>query len=279
MKEGDRLMESNGENKTASIKQQFRDFYSYEDATLGRKYVATPFGSGEFFEQTEKYRYTLYPYLPELMEFDKHRGEKVLEIGVGEGVDHNQFAKNGAELSGIDLTPRHIDITRRRLEKLGLKSNLNVADAENLPFDDDTFDLVYSCGVLFLVPDIQRAIKEIYRVLKPGSKVIALFYNKDSFQYYLKILLWHGVVQGELQYLTPDKLKSWYAGDGFGYPPLRYLNKRDLKNLFDSFHDLSFHLTTLTPDQIPALSNYFSKKALDLLSRYFGYYITLKAFK
>lgn len=262
-----------------SIKRQYVEFYTKVEATLGRQSIKAPCDSLEFFKQTEKHRYTLYPYLKELMEFGRYKSKKVLEIGVGEGIDHCQFARNKADLCGIDLTPRHIIMTRQRLKAFGLESNLQIADAENLPFANNTFDLVYSCGVLFLVPKSLQAVDEIYRVLKPGGKVIALFYNKNSFQYYVNILIWNGIVRGELQYLALDKLKSWYAGDGFGYPPLKYFNKKGLQKLFHSFRKQNFYITTFGPQQLPIISSFLPRKVIDSLSRYFGYYITIKASK
>ncbi len=76
------------------------------------------------------------------------KGLKVLEVGVGLGADHQQFADAGAELYGIDLTEKAVEHTRKRLAYLGLESNLSVGDAEDLDFPDESFDLVYSWGVL-----------------------------------------------------------------------------------------------------------------------------------
>ena len=261
------------------IKKQYAKFYTETEATLGRGAVNISQSHEEFFKNTEKYRYSSYPYFKELMEFDKYSGKKVLEIGVGEGVDHTQFARYGAKVNGIDLTPLHVKITRDRFKYLNLETNLLIADAEDLPFPDNFFDLVYSCGILFLVPDIEKAVNEIYRVLKPGGKAIALFYNKNSFQYYVNIITYQGIVRGELQYLTFDKLKDWFAGDGFGYPPLKYFNKKELQNLFGAFHNKRIYITQLDDGQIPVISKFISKNVLNYLSSYFGYYITIKAFK
>ena len=94
-----------------------------------------------------KIRYELEPYIFDFAEFPKYRGKKVLEIGVGLGADHQQFAENGADLYGVDLTERAIANTSKRFKELGLKSTLSVEDAENLPFEDNCFDLVYSAVV------------------------------------------------------------------------------------------------------------------------------------
>ena len=84
------------------------------------------------------------------------------------GADHQKFSEAGAELYGIDLTEKAVEHTRKRLAYSGLESNLSVGDAEKLDFSDGLFDLVYSWGVLHHSPNTQKAISEVYRVLKRG---------------------------------------------------------------------------------------------------------------
>ena len=105
---------------------------------------------------------------------------RVLEIGVGLGADHQQFAEAGAELYGIDLTERAIEHTRQRMMAFGLVSNLAVGDAENLDFPDEFFDRVYSWGVLHHSPDTAKAIAEVWRVLKRGGEANIMIYHKYS---------------------------------------------------------------------------------------------------
>ena len=102
-------------------------------------------------------------------DFSHSNGKSVLEIGVGLGADHQQFAQSGAVLTGLDLTQRAVGHTRRRLEAFGLHSSLSIGDAENLPFPDESFDVVYSWGVLHHSPDTQKAVDEAYRVLRYGG--------------------------------------------------------------------------------------------------------------
>jgi ubiquinone/menaquinone biosynthesis C-methylase UbiE len=109
----------------------------------------------------------------------------VLEIGVGLGADHQLFAQAGARLAGIDLTGRAVEHARRRLALFGLESDLRVADAESLPFAGDSFDLVYSWGVLHHSPDTPRAIDEAWRVLRNGGHARVMIYHKHSLVGYM----------------------------------------------------------------------------------------------
>lgn len=130
-------------------------------------------------------RYELEPYIPGFAGFADARSKDVLEIGVGLGADHQRFAEAGARLSGVDLTERAIDHTDRRLAAFGLQSRLQTADAERLPFDDSSFDIVYSWGVLHHSPNTPKAIDEVWRVLRPGGSARIMVYHTHSLVGYM----------------------------------------------------------------------------------------------
>lgn len=108
------------------------------------------------------------PIIPDFAGFAVARGLRVLEIDIGLGADHQRFAEADAELWAIDLTASAVEHTRQRLAAFGLASHLAVGVAERLDFPDESFDLVYSLGVLHHSPDTPKAIAEVRRVLKPG---------------------------------------------------------------------------------------------------------------
>src|SRR3989441_4301759 len=115
------------------------------------------------YEAHAKARYALEPYILEFARFHEAEKKRVLEIGVGLGGDHQAFAEAGAELYGIDLTERALAHTKARLEAFGLCSHLSVDDAERLDFPGNSFDTVYSWGVLHHTPDTARAVTEVWR--------------------------------------------------------------------------------------------------------------------
>lgn len=147
-------------------KEAVREFWN--QAACGEDLYLTDTEKASYATQA-KTRYTLEPYILDFARFPETRGLRVLEIGVGLGADHQQFAEAGADLWGIDLTERAIEHTRRRLAAFGLNSHLAVGDAEHLDFHDESFDRVYSWGVLHHSPDTPRAIAEVWRVLKRGG--------------------------------------------------------------------------------------------------------------
>ncbi len=133
------------------------------------------------FDSEEAERYRLEPYIAAFARFPGGEGLEVLEVGVGRGVDHLQWARaKPMRLVGIDLTPRAVSVTRRRLAVKGFPHVVFVGDAENLPFHDGSFDLVYSYGVLHHSPDTKKAVREVWRVLRPGGECRVMIYHRNS---------------------------------------------------------------------------------------------------
>ncbi len=173
-------------------KSAVRDFW--DEASCGEtRYLPRPDADG--YRAHARTRYRLEPYIEHFARFSEAKDKDVLEIGVGLGADHQRFAEAGARLTGIDLAPRAINQTGHRLGLFGLASNLQVADAENLPFADASFDIVYSWGVIHHSPDMRKAAREILRVLRPGGRFAVMIYHRWSFVGYM-LWLRYGLLRG-----------------------------------------------------------------------------------
>jgi len=148
-------------------------------------------GDREFFEEAERVRYKHHFYLPELFDEIARRkpGGKLLEVGCSMGTDLLQLARRGMKVTGIDLTEEGIKLAEKRFAMYGLPAELKIDDAENLSFADNTFDVVYSFGVLHHTPDTQKSIDEVLRVLKPGGLAVIMLYHRRSFNYVVHRLL------------------------------------------------------------------------------------------
>jgi ubiquinone/menaquinone biosynthesis C-methylase UbiE len=138
-------------------------------------------GTREFFADLDDYRFDKLHYLPRLVDFSAYRGQSLLEVGCGIGTDLARFARGGAEVTGIDLSQTAIDLARKNfaLNNLSAKE-LRVANAEQLPYADASFDVVYGHGVIQYTADPARLIRECHRVLKPGGTGIFMVYNRVS---------------------------------------------------------------------------------------------------
>ena len=169
---------------TDQDKKQVKEFW--DKASCGEDLYLH--GLDEFAYQTQAgKRYELEPYITTFAGFSDARGLRVLEIGVGLGADHQKFAEAGAILDGIDLTERAITHTKQRFKVMELSSKLIVGDAENLHYEDDFFDVVYSWGVLHHSPNTPKAIREVFRVLKKGGEARIMIYNKHCM---VGLMLW-----------------------------------------------------------------------------------------
>lgn len=150
-----------------------------------------PPGTAEFFAAATEFRDRIeQPWLPEVVPFHEMAGRRVLEIGSGPGFDAYKFSRAGAVYTGIDITPENIDRAKAHLAFFGIPIDVRIGDAENLSFDDATFDEVYSNGVLHHVPDVGKAFREIRRVLKPGGRFHVIVYNRRSIVYGWIVLKW-----------------------------------------------------------------------------------------
>ncbi|HTY88362.1 MAG TPA: methyltransferase domain-containing protein [Candidatus Acidoferrum sp.] len=138
--------------------------------------------SREYFEQIEQFRYASQPFIHAFAQFTRYHGKRVLEVGFGAGTDFIQWLRAGALASGIDLTEEALANLSHRIEVYGLPKpeRIQVADAENLPFESNTFDLGYSWGVLHHTPDTEKSIRELARVLRPGGEMKIMLYNRHS---------------------------------------------------------------------------------------------------
>lgn len=137
-------------------------------------------GTRAYFAEVERARYELEPFIPGFAQFEHWRGKRVLEVGVGLGTDFVRFVRAGADATGVDLTHASVELVRQRLVQDGLYAELEVADAEELPFEDSTYDLIYSWGVLHHTPDTRRALGEIRRLIRPGGEARIMLYSRRS---------------------------------------------------------------------------------------------------
>jgi ubiquinone/menaquinone biosynthesis C-methylase UbiE len=224
--------------------------------------------SREWFEKVEDHRYQVEPFIHSVAQFTRHHGKKLLEVGVGAGTDHLQWARAGLDCHGVDLTDEAIETTRRRLEIYGLTSNLQRIDAETLPFDDDSFDLVYSWGVIHHSEHPHKIVAEIHRVLKKGGTFIGMMYGRYSL-FSLKMWVRHALLRGKPWKSFADVL--WNHMESIG---TKAYTVPELQKLFSSFKNFEGNPIT-TPAELNHLPNFIIR----LIPTSCGFFISLKAQK
>jgi ubiquinone/menaquinone biosynthesis C-methylase UbiE len=168
--------------------KEVKDYWN--KASCGTEHTTQEKFTQAYFQEIEEFRYSVEPEIFSFAQFTRYHGKKVLEVGVGAGTDFMQWVRAGAQAHGIDLTQEAIDNVEHRLHLEGLQAvDLKVADAEHLPYEDNSFDLVYSWGVIHHSPDTQRCLQEIIRVAKPGGTIKIMIYHRRSlFAFYRWVL-------------------------------------------------------------------------------------------
>lgn len=143
--------------------------------------------SAEFFKDIEEQRYDLQSHILRLLQSIDFDGARVLEIGTGVGTDARTIVKLGGQYTGINVDAGSCEATLRALDTFGMPGEVRQANAVDIPYPDESFDLVYSFGVLLCIPDVEEAVAEIRRVLKPGGRLVIMLYNKTSLNYLVEI--------------------------------------------------------------------------------------------
>ena len=172
-----------------------KEVFSYwNQASCGTEYTDKTKFSKAYFEEIEQLRYTVEPEIFSFAQFSRYKDKKILEVGIGAGTDFLQWVRSGAYAYGIDLTDEAIQNVSERLSLYHLQAReIQVADAEAIPYEDNYFDLVYSWGVIHHSPDTEKCLKEIIRVTRPGGTIKIMVYNRHSlfacYRYVLAALL------------------------------------------------------------------------------------------
>jgi SAM-dependent methyltransferase len=235
-----------------------------------------------YFEAVEKNRYEEHaPWMRKYLNFSAYRGKKILEVGVGQGTDLVQFAGAGADVFGIDITPRHLSLAARNFSVRGLNAHLQRASAAAIPFDENVFDAVYSFGVLHCTDNTIRSISECHRVLKPGGEfILGVYYRYSYFHAYT--LLVNGLLHGDLRRLGYKGLMSRVetGADGVTTVPLvKTYSKSQLRNMLEDFGNVRLDVRHLTPSDFGRLGRFVPASWAERAGKHVGWYVIARATK
>ena len=219
------------------------------------------------FAQIDEQRFLRFPYLARELEFWKDQGKTILEIGVGSGSDACLSLRSSQPKRYVllDVSYNTIGVSKRHLEEHCLKKpyELILGDATEMGFDDQTFDRVKAIGSLHHIPDIEKVVTEISRVLKVGGDFIWMMYNKNSLRnklVYPLVASVKGIHQSNLVLLV----------DGVSNPFTQLVSKSDIKKMANQAGLICDKFSTY---ELSRIERVILKKLSNLVERTLGWAI------
>jgi len=254
-----------------------------------------------YFEEISRKRYQGREWhVPTVAAFQSYRGKDVLEIGCSIATDGLEFAKHGANYTGIDLTPNAIELARERFRLFDVPGRFEVVNAEQqIPFTDASFDHVYSFGVIHHSPKPERIVREMHRVLRPGGTFTVMLYNRSSINYYLEIMCLRKIFRYLLLPKFMPQLLAWLTGfdrwkleghrdvlakklthdqwvsmntDGPFCPLAKVYNAKEAASLFADFVQVRQEVWAFNPEHWPLLKNILPNPAERWIGRRWGWH-------
>lgn len=143
-------------------------------------------GTKEYFDEVEARKYFVEPHIPRFAEFERWRGKRVLEIGCGIGTDTVSFARHGASVTAVDLSQKSIEVAQSRTEVYGLQDQVEFfcGNAEELDrfVPVESYDLIYSFGVIHHTPNPDRVLEQARKYARPGTGLKIMVYHRRSWK-------------------------------------------------------------------------------------------------
>jgi ubiquinone/menaquinone biosynthesis C-methylase UbiE len=174
--------------------------YDWE-AELGLKEFSREFYEEidrRFFSEADKFLPRNKLPFDRLIPFDKLPRWDVLEIGVGNGSHAGLLARHAKSFTGIDLTEYAVKSTTERMKVFGTNAKILQMDAEKLDFPDQSFDFIWTWGVIHHSSDTRAILKQMHRVLRPGGSAVVMVYHRNFWEYYVRRGLLRGMLNGQL---------------------------------------------------------------------------------
>lgn len=167
--------------------KQIQSYWDRRPCNL--RHSPSTLGSAQYFKEVETRKYFVERHIPKFADFARWKSKRVLEVGFGIGTDAINFARAGAIYTGIELSFKSLALTKRRFEIEGLSARLLWGNAESLlellpVAEQESFDLIYSFGVLHHTPRPQEVLESFYRLVAPAGEVRLMLYAKRSFKYW-----------------------------------------------------------------------------------------------
>ncbi|SRR5579883_2434675 len=233
--------------------QQVKDYWNSRPCNI--RHSTKPIGTREYFDEVEARKHFVEPHIPTFAEFERWDGKKVLEIGCGIGTAMINFARSGAQVTAVDLSDESLKLAKQRAEVYDLNDRINFyhgnAEELNQWLPPETYDLVYSFGVIHHTPHPERVIEQIRHYVKPGSTIKIMVYYRYSWK-----VLWIVLTYGKGQFWRINELVARYSEAQEGCPVTYIYSKQEAKELLQGFDVIDMQVDHIFPYYIPDYKQY-----------------------
>jgi 2-polyprenyl-3-methyl-5-hydroxy-6-metoxy-1,4-benzoquinol methylase len=222
------------------------------------RHSTSPVGTKQYFEEVEARKYFVEPHIPLFAEFEKWKGKKVLEIGCGLGTDTINFARAGAQVTAVDISIESLALAKKRAEVFGL-DNITFYQANAEQLSDyvrvESYDLVYSFGVIHHTPHPELVIEQIHKYMDKDSIFKIMVYHRSSWKVFWMLMKYRRKQGGTL-----DELIARYSEAETGCPVTYSYTTETVKDFLKGFSIMDMRIDHIFPYSIPEYSNYQYKK-------------------
>ena len=226
--------------------EQVRTYWDSRPCNL--RHSPRPPGSREYFDEVEARKYFVEPHIPEFAQFERWRDKDVLEVGCGVGTDSVSFARNGARLDVVELSPESLALTKKRFEVFGLNANFTNGNAEEiaqlLP-PEKKYDLIYSFGVIHHTPHPERVLAGLKARLKPDGELRIMLYSRYCWK-----VLWIVLTRWWREPMSISRLVARYSEAQTGCPVTYIYSARQIRELLKDFDVVSVSKDHIFPYRI-----------------------------
>ena len=206
----------------------------WNDRPCNIKHSSKELGTMEYFDEVELKKFRAEPHILKFTEFPQWKNKKVLEVGCGLGTVGINFALNGSDYTGVELSKESLEIAKKRFEVYNQSGKFYLGNAEELSsfVPIETYDLIYSFGVIHHSPHPEKIVSQIKKYMNENSVLKIMLYAKDSWKNYM---IDAGLDQPEAQY---------------GCPIANTYTKQDIVELLDEYEVISIEQDHIFPYQI-----------------------------
>jgi SAM-dependent methyltransferase len=236
---------------SGDIIEKVREFWDKRPCNI--RHSPKPVGTREYFDEVERRKYFVEPHIPGFAQFNRWKGKKVLEIGCGIGTDAVNFARAGADYTGVELSPKSLELTMKRFEVYGLKGRFYLGNAEELSkfVPVEPYDLIYSFGVIHHTPHPEKVFEEIKKYCKPDTEIRVMLYSKWSWK-----VFWIIFKYGKGAFWRADELIRTYSEAQTGCPVTYVYSFRDIRRIMADFEIVEMRKEHIFPYKIDKYINY-----------------------